>query len=234
MSKSVVFFAPDSAIGNLEGWEIQSGSNPSISRQRAQALGANGDEIASAQYGAQIAYSMNYKAKVFEGTLTIPKAGAVVNGTHIDSVELAYSQTDYPSLSVSAHSHAKLDGTPKSHDTCRTYSPSLAFPARAIGIPSALTGAFTCPEGVGIRALSYTLTCNHVDEMDGEGEQLAGDNYDGSETLTIEFTGEVSAAELNIGNGWMLPESEAITRGNTQAHTTSITLTRHIACDQGE
>ena len=238
MASKVIFFNPDSVIGELADWEIQEGSNPNVTRQRAQALKANGDELQSVQYGAQVAYSMNYKGKTVTGdALVIPSPGSIKNGKHVDSVEVSYSQTDFPALAVAAHAHAALNGTPEEHDECRVYTPQVVLPPRAIGVPSTLKDTdgetvFTCPEGVGMRSLTYSLAVNHIDEPDGEGGHLAGQNHDGTETVTLDFTGEVDIADLGIGGSWKLPDTEGKTRTNTGAHTTSVTLTRHIGFDE--
>ena len=237
MASKVMFFNPDSVIGELADWEIQEGSNPNVTRQRAQELKANGDELQSVQYGAQIAYSMNYKGKKVTGdALVIPAPGSIKNGKHVDSVEASYSQTDFPTLAVAAHAHAAVDGTSEAHDECRVYTPGVILPPRAIGVPSTLKDTdgetvFTCPEGVGMRSLTYSLAVNHIDEPDGEGGHLAGQNHDGTETVTLEFTGEVDIADLDIGESWKLPDTEGKTRTNTGAHTSSVTLTRHIGFD---
>ena len=238
MASKVMFFNPDSVIGELADWEIQEGSNPNVTRQRAQELKANGDELQSVQYGAQVAYSMNYKGKKVTGdALVIPAPGAIKNGKHVDSVEVSYSQADFPALAVAAHAHAALDGTPEDHDECRVYTPQVVLPPRAIGVPSTLKDTdgktvFTCPEGVGMRSLTYSLAVNHIDEPDGEGGHLAGQNHDGTETITLDFTGEIDIADLGIGESWKLPDTEGKTRTNTGAHTTSVTLTRHIGFDE--
>jgi hypothetical protein len=238
MASKVIFFNPDSVIGELADWEIQEGSNPNVTRQRAQELKANGDELQSVQYGAQVAYSMNYKGKKVTGdALVIPAPGSIKNGKHVDSVEVSYTQTDFPALAVAAHAHAALDGMPEAHDECRVYTPDVVLPPRAIGVPSTLKDTdgetvFTCPEGVGMRSLTYSLAINHIDEPDGEGGHLAGQNHDGTETLTLDFTGEIDIADLGIGESWKLPDSEGKTRTNAGAHTTSVTLTRHISFDE--
>lgn len=241
MASNVIFFNPDSIIGELADWEIQEGSNPSVSRQRAQALKSNGDELASVQYGAQIAYSMNYKAKTVAGDagLTVPAVGKIMNGKHVDSVEVGYSQTDFPTLAVAAHAHAVVDGTEEAHDDCRVYTPGVVLPPRAIGVPSTLkdtdgTTIFTCPDGVGMRSLTYALAVNHIDEPNGEGGHLAGQNHDGTETITLEFTGEVDIADLAIDAGWKLPDTSSLGKTNSGAHTTSVTITRHIAYSETE
>lgn len=238
MSSTVKMFAPEGKVlASSDSWEIQTGANPTISRQRAQALGSDGDEIAAAQYGAQIQYSEHGVAKISTGSFTIPAGGAIVNGAHVDSVDVSYSQTDFPSIDVSSHQHASVAGVAAIHGTCRTYTSTVVLPARAIGVPTTLDDTdgntiFEMPSGCGMRSLKYSLKVNHVDEPGSAGDHLAAENYDGTETLTLEFTGDVAIADLNIDTtNWMLPESSGLSSGNTSATTTSVTLVRHIAHD---
>ena len=109
--------APRAVIAALADWELQTGGNPTLTRQRAQVLKSNGDQMHAGQYGAQIAYSETFAAKTVAETdgkksLAVPGAGLVSNGAHVDSVQVAYSQTDAPTLEVASHRHAALDGTP--------------------------------------------------------------------------------------------------------------------------
>lgn len=238
----VEFFKPGAIIAALADWELQTGGNPTLTRQRSQTLKSNGDQLNVVQYGAQIAYTENFTAKtVVETTskteLAIPGAGEISNGAHIDSVQVAYTQTAAPTLAVSSHKHAAIDGTPTNHDPCRVYTGTVVLPIRAIGVPSTLEDKdgntiFTVPLGIGMKSLTYGLQPTHQDEADGDGGHLAGQNRDGVETLTIEFTGKVAVAELSIDGSWMLPDSDADGQGNTVATTKSITITKHIAFDE--
>ena len=237
MASKVIFFDPDSIIGELADWEVQDGSNPTITRERAQDLKANGDELRSVQFGAKVTYAIKYKPKKVTGdAFVIPAPGTIKNGNHVDSVNVSYTQRESPTLDIAAHAHAALDGTPEVHDECRVYTPGVVLPPRAIGVPSTLKDTagktiFTCPAGVGMRSLTYSLAINHIDEPDGDGGHLAGQNHDGTETLALEFTGEIDIADLAIDAAWQLPDSEGKSRTNTGAHTTSVTLTRHIGYD---
>ena len=237
-SSKAEFFAPSGVIGELTDWELQTGGNPSLTRQRAQSLKSNGDEMRSVQYGAQIAYTETFTAKTVTGEtgLAVPGVGKILGGAHVDSVQVTYSQTDAPSLEVSSHRHAAVDGTPENHDACRVYTGSVVLPPRPIGVPSTLKDSegntiFECPSGVGMKSLTYSLTATHQDEPDGEGGHFAGQNRDGVETIVIEFTGKVATSELNIHSSWMLPDSDSDGQGNTIATTKSITITRHIQYD---
>lgn len=237
-TSAVKIFAPDPTIlGSLADWELQTGGNPSLSRNRAQALKSDGDELASAQYGAKVEYVHTYNPTRFTGdALALPKLGAILNGAHVDSVSVAYSHEVYPILTVNAHRHAAIDGTTETHEACRTYTPSVAISPRAVGVPPTLkdadgTAIFTCPAAVGMASLTYSATVTHLDVPDGDGNHLAGENRDGEEKLVISFTGEVYPADLNVSTAWALPDSWSLSQSNVDATTTSLTLTRHIAHD---
>lgn len=238
----VEFFKPGAIIAALADWELQTGGNPTLTRQRAQSLLSTGDQMHAVQYGAQIAYVENFTAKTVVETaskteLAIPGAGAISNGAHVDSLQVSYTQTAAPTLAVNSHKHAAINGTPATHDPCRVYVGTVVLPIRAIGVPSTLEDKdgntiFECPAGIGMKSLTYGLAVTHTDEPDGDGGHLAGQNRDGVETLTIEFTGKVAVAELSIDGSWMLPDSDADGQGNTIATTKSITITKHIAFDE--
>lgn len=224
MADRLEFFNPIDPFG-LADWEVQSGPNPSVEKQRASALGQNGDEIAFAQYGEKESGTCEYIAKSATGNLSVPNVGMTMDGYHIDSVQVSYSQTEWPKLSISWHKHN--DGNVDSG--CREYAPSVTFPARAIGVPSSLGSAFSITPGtsVGMRSVQYQLQCNHVEEMNGDGGNLAGDNYDGSETLTVEFTGNVSQGAWTLGSDWT-DDTFAKSMGNTSATTSTLTATHHL------
>lgn len=252
-TSTVEFFKPQHIVGSLTDWELQTGGNPTIARQRAQSLQGDGDELNAVQFGVTVSYVENFTAKKVTNNpasgqtghsdefsvganLAVPNVGAIMQGAHVDGITVTYNQQGFPGLAVNSHKHAAVNGTPSNHDLCRVYKCGVQLPARPIGIPSTLKDTdnntiFTCPTGVGMKGLTYALAVTHQDEPDGDGGHLAGQNRDGIETLTLEFTGKVAIADLDIDAGWMLPESDADGQGNTIATTKSITITRHIKWD---
>ena len=229
---AIEFFGDTSAFGDLAGWEIQTGPNPSTETSYANALGRDGDEIRHAGYGAKTSATCTYVSTATSGSLTLPKVGAILNGYHVDSVSVAYEQTGFPTLTVTGHRHD--DGSPDK--ATRTYSPSVELPAVTLGVPSELDGAFSLSASAecGMRSLTYSLTCTHVDEMDADGGHLAGENHDGVETLSAEFTGKVTVGSSGtdvVADAAWFAGTHSQSMGNTSATTTSLTLTRHIAHD---
>ena len=216
------FFEANCPFGGFDGWVPQTGGNSSKTNSQATMLNASGDFHAQADYDEKETITATYKAN--SPGAEIPAVGQVLNGYHIDSVEISWSQTDFVSMTVNGHKHL----TGKGDSKCRTYAPSLETDT---------VGGFGCPgkigpfnigtQTVGIRSASYSLTCNHVDELDGEGKHFASDNYDGTETLNIELTGKGTFA---TADGWHL-DTEGDSMSNTGATTSNATYSRHI---QGE
>ena len=217
------FFNPSSPFGALTGWEDQT-DNPTTSRQRAQALGADGDEIAAKTYDARTNVTGEYVATA--DSAAIPKAGEIKNGYHIDSIQVRYANNDFVKMTLQGHKHVGENVVSHAVNSCRTYTGSLQTIGTKFGCPDAPVGV-SIPSGAGVRSVNYSLSCNHVDELGSQGDFLAGDNYDGSETVEVELcdTGNITAAQ-----GWDLV-NDGHTRGNTQAETSSATVEKHIAHD---
>ena len=212
------FFNPTSLVGLLTGWEVQT-DQITTSRQRAQALGADGDEIASQTFDERTTISVPFVAT--SASAAVPKAGQIIGGFHIDSVTVNFSNTAFVTMTLAGHKHGSSN-----HPACRTYTGSLTTIGVMFGCPASPLG-LVIPTGAGVRSYTYTLTANHVDELGSQGNYLASDNYDGTETAEVELcdTGEITAAQ-----GWDLV-SNGHTRGNTQAETSTATAERHIAHD---
>mgnify|MGYP001240558203 CR=1 FL=1 len=243
MATTPTFFSPTDAIDintllGLSGaarWIIQTAS-PSTSQDRASGLKADGDEAAYKEHNKLQNVSLAYKCFAVSGNLTIPSVGTVTGGYHIDSVALAYSPTDWPTLTVNAHKHD--NGATHAADSCRTYTSALTFTA-GFGVPSSVkegtTSIFSLSAaGIGMRSLSFNLACTHVDELGSSGNWLAGENHDGVETIDAEFTGVPNdTADLTIGAGWSRM-SDGQTEGNTAVNARTLSITRHIAADAEE
>jgi hypothetical protein len=85
--------------------------------------------------------------------------------------------------------------------------------------------ACTIPTGAGVRTITYNLTCNHVDEPGSTGGFLAGDNYDGTETVDIELC---DTTQVTAASGWDLLTDNG-DKGPTVAQTMSASLEHHLA-----
>lgn len=251
----VAAFEPNSGIGELTDWELQTGDNGNEAEQTASALKQDGDYLRGAQYGKNVSVSMEYAARSkASGPYTVPHVGQRLREAndkpyvHIDNLSVRYGNNSIPTLSVGGHSH--LDGTVASgttdygHDACREYAVSVELAAMEIGCPDKLVNvgetfdeddpttfafALAADAAVDIRSMSYSAQVNHVDEPTRTGGHLRGDNYDGTETVTVEFTGlAVLGSDFLVGTGWTL-DNKGRSRSNTAFSSTSITLTHHVA-----
>ena len=217
MADTSIFFQANDPLG-LTGWVAQSGGDVTVTEQNAVALGANGDSIAEQGYDPKQELSVSYIAT--GNGVAIPSVGDILNGWHVDSVSVSWSNTDWAKLTISAHKHGTA-----AHETCRVYEPTITATG-GFGCPTAI-GLFTLgtTSGVGVRSVSYSLQTNHVDEMKHDGSHLAGDNYDGTETLTIETTGAYTFPASS--DGWHNDSADE-KHTNTGATTTSCTYTKHL------
>lgn len=228
----VTFFNPTAPAGLVdEMWEIQT-ANPSTTKERAQALKSDGDEAASLLYGERTTLAVTAKCTKAEATLVLPSVGTVVDGYHIDSVTLRYSVSDWPTIELSCHKHAKGD---TSHSgTHRTYSlPSnIASTLKcAIGVPAGAAGLTSGNLTEGITSLTIALTANHVEApFVGSPPMVpASDNHDGTVTVTCETVGRTPPT---IAEGISYDHTETSSNtSNTSNDDASHTLILHLAHD---
>ena len=216
------FFNPTSPFGALTGWSVQN-ENPTTGSTRAQALGSVGLEIASRLHDSRTNVSATYVATAADAP--IPRVGQVLNGYHVDSVNVVYSNTAFAQMTLTGHKH--VDAANDSHGATgkvpRQFAGSLTTVGTLFGCPSAPLGV-TIPTGAGVRSVNYNLSVNHVDELGSEGKWLNGDNYDPTETVEVELcdSGVITAA-----TGWDLT-SAGNTLGNTAAETATATVEKHL------
>lgn len=213
-------------------WELQTAA-PEATSDRSQGLARNGDEAAWRAYNSRATNTATYKCYAATGMLKVPRTGVVASGWHIDTAKVDWDPVGWPTLTVTMHKHT--GATNHAENSCNTFASSIALPA-GMCIPETLTdGAVSEPviffdlgtSAVGLRSMSYTLACTHVDETGRDGDWLAGENRDGSETLEIEFTGQPDDADLTIHSSFH-KGGDGKPEGNTQANTRRLSLVRHI------
>ena len=227
MAGTTAFFNPETPFdgGELNGWEVTSVSD-TTSRQRAQALGSGGDEIASRTSGEKEELSVEYVCTAADAAIpgvgiVAAAAGTSVLPWHIDGVAVRWTQNDFVRMTLTMHRHGTTSHTVGS---CRTYASPLGTVGVLFGCPATPAG-FTIPQGAGVRSCSLNIALHHVDEPNGTGDFLAGDNYDGHATAEVELcdTGTITAA-----SGWTLMQ-DADSKGNTVAESKTATAEIHIA-----
>lgn len=223
--KAINFFNPGDVLSLANGW-VQQEDNITDTVQRAQGLGATGDEAASQTHGGSSAGTVTYENHSDSGNLVLPKPGAVLGGYHVDSFSLAYSPTGWPRLTINVHQH---DSNSHATGDLNTFTPSLTCPA-GFGVPRAL-GISNLDASAGVRSCNYTVGCTHLDE-DQNGDHWAGENRDGVETLDYEFTtGTAGLGDLFEGPAGWDELSDGSTKTNTSAENSSMQWTNHIGRD---
>ena len=235
MAGSVKFFDCSDPF-SLSDWEVQNGPNPTLTKQRASALNKEGDEFRRKQYGGQYAGTLNYICKKASGFADVPVIGYIANGWHIDNWTVTYTQNNWPTLVINCHKHDTTQGGVLD-SACRTYAPSFKVPV-CFGVPTEIPkvgdnagNVFALAVGavVTTRGMTLSMSVNHVDEPDEAGEHFAGNNYDGSETVGVEFTGEVEASDFTVDSDWTDDTFAPSNGGNTVATTASLSLSHHVA-----
>jgi hypothetical protein len=250
MASNVTFFTPTDtlAINTLLSltesaqWLIQS-NTPNRTKARAAGLQGDGDEGAWHAHNDVDRRTLVYENHAVTGNLTVPSVGTVTaSGWHIDSVKVVYNAAGFPKMTVVIHKH--MGATSHTAASCNIFTSKVLLPAQ-FGIPSEITddtydaGPPEVPAVVefelevatiGMRTLEWNLTATHVDELDGEGEWLAGDTRDGVETLDAEFTGQPDDGDLTIDASWHKNSDDA-PEGNTAVNSRKIQLVRHVARD---
>ena len=231
----IEFFNPSCPF-SFTGWDFQNEGGRKNSLDYSNELGSGGNELRHATHNGKASNSWTFVSSLESGNLSIPSAGAVPGGWHIDQVEIKWDRAQIkPKMTVSAHLHTAGrghgSGTGNNVNLCRTYSPTITVGAVAFGVPADL-GAVSLSTGavVDFRDATYTLSVNHIDETGRDGNELAGDNYDGTETLAVNFTGRITPDDVEIEDGWT-KTGDGETPSNTGATTADITLVKHIAND---
>ena len=227
---TVEFFNPTCPITVGTDWDFQTCGPKQTATNYANELGQHGDELRHATHGKKTSWSWTFVNNKSSDAITIPKAGLVSAGWHVDSIQISWGRDQIkPKMTVNAHMHE--DGTNHAENSCRTYTATVAIDAVAFGVPADL-GAVALATGAAVdfRSATYTLQVNHIDEPGRDGTQLAGENHDGTETFSVEFTGDAMADDYAIAAGWT-NDQKTTTPSNTAATTTSLNLIHHIAND---
>ena len=233
---TIDFFAPaDPNLGLSAEWEFQDGGDIQHSRTRAAEPKRDGDELRSKLHDGKsttrFVYIFRQPATAVE-VLTFPKVGKIAGGWHIDGFSCSWDRQQLaPKLTVNCHRH---DANSHAEDSCRTYTPSLAaIPVTEFGCPADFGAAFKLTTGavVDLRSATYAVQVSHIDELSRVGEELAGENRDGRETLSVELTGAATSEDYT--SSWDQVD-DGVTPTNSGATASSFTFEHHVAHDVPE
>lgn len=231
---TVGFFEPTCPITVDSNWEFQDGGAVQNSRTRANELGRTGDEILKRLHNSKGTTSFVFVHKGTGTKYVFPKIGLVDAGWHIDNFSVKWDRTKIAAvMTVNCHKHN--GGTAHEVGSCRTYTPSLsnAIEVVAFGVPGNLGAAFALASGavVDLRDATYTVGAQHVDELNRSGEELKGNNYDGSETLDVNLTGAATGDDYT--SEWD-QVTDGVTPTKTGATASSFHFENHISADEEE
>jgi len=168
----------------LGGDFVAQSSGSDIQSTRAALPGALGDEAASALHDTKTVITQSYKYKAASGNIAVTSLfiGKVTGGYHIDGFQVAYSNTDWPTVTVTGHNHganAHVDAA------LVIIKPVITLPA---GFGCADLFADTGAASSCVSA-NYTLSATHNDKQGKDGNHLVGDNFGGLETITATYYG---------------------------------------------
>ena len=128
---TIDFFNPTCPIAVGSDWEFQTCGPRASSANYANELGRDGDEIRRALHGRKSSWSWTFVNNLSTGTISIPKAGLVSGGWHIDSIQITWGRDQIkPKMVVNAHQHE--DGTSHTTGSCRTYTATVTIAAVVI------------------------------------------------------------------------------------------------------
>lgn len=181
------FGADDLGFGTLAGWAIQS-CTAVDENKRANTLGPTGNDVASKLHDDTQQVTTVYKALADPAAPVIPAAiGADVNGVTLTGISISTDAEDFATMTLTGHVHE--DGT---HGTCRSIAHGMSLTA-GFG-----ASAFGCALGSAtVRESSCEITCEHVDEPDGDGNTIAGENYNPKVEISVKVLG--SGATIAAG-----------------------------------
>jgi hypothetical protein len=161
-----IFGSAGIGFGALTGWAIQT-SNPVDENKRANTLGETGNEAAKNLFDDTQRVTTTYKA-ILPGAIVVPASiGAVVNDIVLESIQLSTDAEDFATMTLTGHAH--IDGD---HGSVRSVAHGITlragFGASAFGV----TGT------IDVRSSECTISCEHLDVPDEDGDTAAGENFD--------------------------------------------------------
>lgn len=165
-------FGANSGFGAITGWDLQSTSETVVS-ERAQAFGKTGNESDSELYDKRTNVTSTYKAKANYSVAapTVPAAiGALLNSRLLLSIQLNTTFNGFVTMTLTGHKHE--DGTDGSDLRSIAHGISLTkgFGANEFGLTSGLSGDSTMESSV-------TISCDHEEVKDANGDTSQGENH---------------------------------------------------------
>jgi len=192
MADKAIDYGASEGFGAIAGFDSH-GTEDNTTNQRATATDENGDEVASSLYDEKREVSGEYECN--NDTNTVPAAvGALVNGIILTGINISTAEGRYATMSLQGHNHTENAHAAEPALRTGTHGETLA---KAFGATDFLGGTAgdnaSCIEG------SIAITCEHVDQNDGDGDHLVGENYGAKMEARSVWSGVPS---VTAGDGW--------------------------------
>jgi hypothetical protein len=164
--------------GPLTGWEIQS-VTVSEDNKRGTAPDEIGNEAAAQVYDDTQQVTTNYKATV-KTAPTIPASiGAEINGITTTQITVSTDSEDFATMTLTGHAHTDGD-----HGTCKSVAHGMTL-NRGFGASN-----FGVTGGESVRSSELTITCEHSDVPDAEGNTAGGENFNPRIEISVRVLGD--------------------------------------------
>lgn len=163
--------------GALAGWEIQS-VTVSDDNKRGTAPDEIGNEVASNLYDDTQQVTTNYKATVKTAPSIPSNIGDDINGITTTQISVSTDSEDFATMTLTGHTHT--DGT---HGDCKSVAHGMTLD-RGFGASD-----FGVTGGESVRSSELTITCEHSEVPDAEGDNAAGENYNPRIEISVRVLG---------------------------------------------
>jgi hypothetical protein len=183
MADKAIDFGSTEGFGAFTGWKSL-GTTKNTTQQRAVAHDDTGEEAASNMHDEKQEVTSKYECN--NDTNTIPaNLGDLVNALILTSIQLDTSAEGPAQMSLTGHNHT---------NNAHAASPVLKKAAHAVTIAKAfgVTDFLGDTDGTNDSAISssITISCDHADQNDGDGDHLVGENHGGKIEAKTTYCGD--------------------------------------------
>jgi hypothetical protein len=211
MAEPTVQFQADAPFGTPTDWARQP-ATATVEKQRANALDQHGTEVFSKLYDERTNYQQDFTAAVtgdpdIAGFADI--IGALVGSAVATSITFT-TQADQPvQCQLSGHQHAVNAHEDDLRQVAHGINPGKSF--GAVDFLGSTPGA-----NASVFSSTATITCQHVDELDQNGDHFVGENFDARVEVVQDFVG---VPATNAAAGWDVTNVETRTDNQGFEHT---------------
>ena len=204
MAEATINFGASGGFGDIAGWNHIDNSSPN-SKDRATASDEIGNEAASNMHNERTEYSDSYETPLAGSAPNIPaEIGDIINSILLTRIRVETDGTSYAKMTLEGHQHAD-----NPHTSEKTVAHGITLDD-GFGVTDFLGG--TAGANASCVRSDITIECEHLDETDGDGDHLVGENYNPRMTANSEWVG--TPTEPNADSSWDI-QSSSPTRGNT-------------------